>query len=466
MLSRSRVTVVVTLTAVLLMIALALADGPASADSRGADAPAADTITIKTPVTVTALGGAGGERLAVTAVSTTALTSMTVHLLDGTATADTFTMTMTSSTPGATSTASTWTSGAITTQSLPLGDYSLTVDAADQGGTTITAVPAGTLAFLDTPRITPAAGDYVISAANKHPLINGTITELAPGAATATPYANQPIVLDDPVGGNIRLTTNGAGSYREALPKATAGETITAEVPPTPTTQATKAKPVTLTAHTAITGFTAKLNPFWQVTYHGCLGLTAGTPGHVPALAGLAIQYSAGPHGPWHALGAVPAQGGKVCGNDGRTFTGVLTAQRANAFYRASYAATAARQAATGDLPSAGGVVHAWKYVTRITGFTVSERTVASGGKLTATGRLQYESDGKWRNVARQTVQIILLPKGSKTWYWIARVMTNPWGKFTSTVTDPVSATWSAEYLGNGSHLAAVGAYIPVTLTS
>jgi hypothetical protein len=455
MLSRYRVTVVLTLTAVLLTAALGLADGPANA---------ADTITISTPVTVTALGGAGGERLAVTANSTTPLVSMTVHLLNAATGADTLDLTTappTGSSPGSTAT---WTSGAITPQALPLGDYRLTVDAADQGGSTVTGVPAGTFAFLDTPRITPAAGDYVISAANKHPLIDGTISEFAPGASTPMAYANQPIVLDDPVGGNIRLTTNSAGSYREALPKATAGETITPEVPPTPTTQATKARPVTLTVHTAITGFTAKLNPYWQVSYHGCLGLAAGTPGFVPPLAGLAIQYSAGPHGPWHALGTVPAQRGNVCGNDGRTFAGAATARLSNAYYRASYAVTAARQAATGDLPSAGAVVHAWKYVTRIAGFTVSKRTVASGGKLTATGHLQFYSGGKWRVVAHQVVQIILLPKGSRTWYWIVRVETNPWGKFTATVTDPVTATWSAEYLGNGSHLAAVGAYISVTL--
>jgi hypothetical protein len=461
MLARSRVTVLSTLTAMLtitLAIALTFVTGPAKADT-------ADTITISTPVTVIALGGAGGERLAVTADSTTPLVSMTVHLLNASTGADAPPLLMQPPAGSPQAGTSTWMSGDITPRSLPLGSYSLTVDAADQGGTAVSDVPAGAFPFLDTPRIAPAAGDYVISDANKHPLIGGTITELAPGAATPTPYADKLIVLDDPVEGDISLTTNGAGAYREALPKPVAGETITPVVPPTATTQATRAKPVLLTVRTAITGFVATMNPYWKVSFHGCLGLAAGTPGYVPALAGLTIQYSDSPGGPWHTLGAVAAKRGDVCGNDGRTFTGELTTPASGAYYRASYPGTAAQKKTTGDLPSASGSVHVWKYNTRIGRFTVSKRTVASGGKLTVSGQLRYESTGKWHSLAHQVVQIILLPKKSHTWYWIARVTTNANGDFTATFADPVTATWSAEYLGGKTHLATVGAMIGVTLT-
>jgi hypothetical protein len=467
MLSRSHVTAVPTitatlLTAMLLTIALALGAGPAKAGT------AADTITVSTPVTVTALGGAGGELITVQADSTTPLASMTVHLLTAatstTPGTDALDLTMEPPAGGAQAGPSTWTSSDIMPQSLPLGDYSLTVDAADQGGTAVTGVPAGTFPFRDTPRIAPAAGDYVISGANKHPLIGGTITELAPGATTPTPYADQPIVLDDPVEGNITLTTNSAGTYREALPKPVAGEKITAEVLPTATTVATKAKAVLLTVRTAVTRFTATLNPYWQISFHGCLGLVAGTPGYVPPLAGLVIQYSDSPDGPWHSLGAVAAQRGYVCGNDGRTFTGVLTTPASGAYYRASYPGTAAQAKTAGDLPSASVAVHAWKYVARIANFRVSKRTVASGGKLTTSGRLQYRSGITWHDLAHQVVQIILLPKNSRTWYWIARVKSNATGHFTATFTDPATATWSAEYLGDQTHLAAVGAMIRVTL--
>ncbi len=49
-------------------------------------------------------------------------------------------------------------------------------------------------------------------------------------------------------------------------------------------------------------------------------------------------------------------------------------------------------------------------------------------------------------------------------WHWIAQVTTNAAGYFTATFVDPVTATWSAEYLGDQAHLAAVGAMIGVPL--
>lgn len=459
MLSRSPVMLLMT---VLFAVTLSFAAGAAQADTR------ADTITIKTPVTSTALGGAGGERLSVTADSATPLTSMTVHVLSVTAgappDADTLHLAMQPPPGGARAGLSTWTSPDITPRVLPLGGYTLTVDAADQGGAAVSGVPAGAFPFRDTPRITAAAGDYVISRANEHPLIGGSITLLAPGASRPAPYADQPIVLHDPAEGDFRLATNGAGAYREALPRPVAGETITAEVPPTPTTTAAQARPVTLTVRTAVTGFGATLDPYWQVSYHGCLGLAPGTPGYAPPPAGLVLQYSAGPRGPWHVLGPVPARPGRPCGDDGQTFAGVLTARLSNAYYRASYPGAATGPEADGDLASVSATAHAWKYVTRVARFTVSARTVPSGGRLTVHGRLQCHSGTGWHDLARQVVQIILRPQGSRTWYWIARVTTSATGFFSATFTDPVTATWSAEYLGDRTHLAAVGAMITVTL--
>jgi hypothetical protein len=471
--SRPRVRVVPTLAVVVLTLALALTGTPAnaaaspSATGSPSPSPATDTITIRTPVTVIALGDAGGEQLAVTADSTAALASMTVHLLvPGTGTGtDALDLVMTAPAGGAAAGTSTWTSPAITPATLPLGRYSITVDAADQDGSTVTAVPAGTFRFQDTPRIAPSAGNYVISGSNKHPVIGGTVTELAPGVTKPTPYANQPIVLDDPVAGNIKLTTNSAGAYRATVANPAAGETITAETLPTATTAAAVAKPVTLTVHTAVTGFAATLSPYGQVSFHGCFGLASGTPGSTPAPAGLIIAYSASPHGPWHPLGAVAGRRGSACGNKGATFTGVLPARLSSAYYRASYPGSAAQRASTGDLPSASAAVHAWKYVARIINFAISKRTVTRGGKLTTSGRLQYGAGGKWHALPHQVVQIILLPRGSRTWYWIVRVAANAAGYFTATFVDPVTATWSAEYLGDKSHLAAVGAMIGVTLT-
>jgi hypothetical protein len=571
--SRSRASVVGAATAAAVVCTFALAGGPsARADALPQDPPApSDTITITSPATVTALGGQGGETLAVTANSTTALASMTVHLDDATTGTDTLDLTMTAPAGGAQPGASTWTSGTLTTANLPLGSYFITVDAADTGGTSVTGVPAGTLPFQVTPQITPGNSSTVLSYTNQHPVIAGTVTELAPGATQATPYAGQPLVLHDPVEGDIHLTTSAAGGYSAALPHPAAGETITAEVLATPTTASAAAAPVTLTAQpsqlrlsaklsaakvrygakvtisgtvgyasghsvmplagqqvhisaggghpsltattdksgrftaalpkqaestdwivragggqfltsvaatlpmtvelpTAITGFRATLNQYWQVNLRGCLGLAPKTPGYLPSLKGLVIQYSPGPHGPWHALGAVPAQKSTLCGNGGRTFSATFTARRNYAYYRASFGGSntsldgVSHDPATGFLSSLSASKLAWKYADRFDDVKFAPHSVHKGGKLTVTGKLETYTGGKWRPLTHQVVQIILKPKGSSGWYWIVKVNTGGRGGFSATFTDPVTATWSTEYLGDAKHLATVGPMVSVTL--
>ena len=247
--SRSRFRVVRAATTAVVACAFALAVGATAAGTARAnplptDPPSpSDTITVTSPATVSALGGQGGEQLAVTADSTTPLVSMTVHLDDATTGTDTLDLTMTAPAGGAQAGTSTWTSGTLTTTSLPLGSYFITVDAADAGGTSVTGVPDGTLPFQVTPQITPGNGSTVLSYTNQHPVIAGTVTELAPGATQAAPYAGQPLVLHDPVEGDIHLTTSATGGYSAALPHPAAGETITAEVLATPATQGTAAAP-------------------------------------------------------------------------------------------------------------------------------------------------------------------------------------------------------------------------------
>ena len=448
------------------------------------------------------------------------------------------------------------------------------MDAADAGGTSVNGVPDGTLPFQVTPQITAGNGSTVLSYTNQHPVIAGTVTELAPGATQATPYAGQPLVLHDPAEGDIDLTTSAAGGYSAALPNPAAGETIIAEVPATPATQGAGAAPVTLTAQpsqlrlsarlsaakvtygarvtiagtvgyasghavvplagqrvhisaggghpsltattdksgrftaalprraastdwivraggaqfltsvaatlpmtvelpTAITGFHATLSQYWQVSVRGCLGLAPKTPGDLPSLKGLVIQYSPGPHGPWHALGAVPAQKSSMCGNGGRTFSGTFTARRNYAYYRASFGGSTTGQAgvtshdpATGFLSSLSAAKLAWKYADRFGGVKFTPHSVRKGGKLTVTGKLETYTGGKWRPLAHQVVQIILKPKGSSGWFWIVRVNTGGRGGFSATFADPATATWSTEYLGDAKHLAAVGPMVAVTLKS
>ena len=236
-------------------------------------------------------------------------------------------------------------------------------------------------------------------------------------------------------------------SQPPASPQVTAAPTD-----PVTTSASPPAKAVKLP--TVVSGFAATLNPDWRVSVHGCLSLRDRVPGSVPSLAGLTIQYAAGPHGPWRPLGGLARQASLACGHGGLAFTGILPARLNYAYYRATYAG-GTDKAGTGYLGSVSGRVLAWKYGTRISSFAISKRTVAKGSRLTVSGQLLYYS-GRWRSHAGQQVLIILRPHGSGTWYWIAKSRTDSAGRFSATFTDPVSATWSAEYTGNSANLAAV----------
>lgn len=221
--------------------------------------------------------------------------------------------------------------------------------------------------------------------------------------------------------------------------------------------------PMKVNLPTAVTGFGVALNTFGQLKYRGCLAMAAGVPGSIPAAsASVAIQYAETPNGPWRTLGTATSQNGAPCGNNGRAFKGTVTARVNYAYYRAWYAGTSV--AGTGYLSAASGRVLAWKYADRIIGFSVSSRTVPTGGKLTVTGQLQYYL-GKWRDYADQPVYVILRPEGSKKWYYLLLADTNSVGRFSATFTDPVTATWSAEYFGNSTHMAALGALVYVTVS-
>jgi len=297
--------------------------------------------------------------------------------------------------------------------------------------------------------------------------VRGTVS-YAPGAGAFVPLPGQSVRIYDQAGGVTTAAgtavTDGMGDFTATLPKVATSVHWVLQVSGPYLTTVTSTLPMKVNLPTAVTGFVATLNQFWQVSFHGCLGLPAHVPGSVPSLAGLTIQYSIHPGGPWHTLGTVAKQTSYACGNGGRTFSGTHTAQVNYAYYRAVYAG-GTDQAGTGYLPSASGGALAWKYVDRITSFAVSKRVVSKGGKLTVSGRLQYYS-ARWRNYAGQQVLIILRPQGSKTWYYIATPKTNSAGLFSATFTDPVSATWSAEYLGNSTHLATVAGTIYVQLNS
>ncbi len=204
-----------------------------------------------------------------------------------------------------------------------------------------------------------------------------------------------------------------------------------------------------LAAPLSISGFTVSLNPFAELSASGCVRVTAGD---FPAPSGqVDIQYSvSGATGPWTLLrpaSLAPSRSGDCRGPGESYFSGSMPVVVANAFYRAYFAATPSYQAA------ASRAVYRWKYVTRIVSLKISPGSVAPGGKVKVSGWLQQYVGG-WRKDSRQPILIILRPQGKKAWYLMQTVTTAADGRFTATVPDPASGTWSAEYAGDSTHFA------------
>jgi len=484
--SRSRVLVLLGLTLALMGAASAQLGATASGATPGTAGAAAMAPAVPLDPTPTATGGdpaptstggtddtitvlsaiasvvPGGLQLSVTADSTTPMATMTALLTDPGSSGQPVQLTMNPPAGGAVAGQSTWISGTLTTAALPLGAYDVTVSAADQG-TSVTEVPAGTVAFPDQVLMSAGLSAKTVTYGGKV-TVRGTVS-YEPGDVFV-PLAGETVQIYARAGAAAPVATavTGAnGTFTATLPKESASMNWFVQAGGPYLDTATVTLPMKVDFPTALPGFHATLNQFWQVSYRGCLALAAGMPGRVPSLSGLVVQYSAEPGGPWHTLGAVPGQTSIACGNGGRTFSGTLPARLNYAYYRAWYKGGAGL-AGTGLLSSLSGKVLAWKYADRIISLSVSPHSVAKkNGKLTVSGVLQFYS-AKWRNYGGQQALIILQPKGSKNWYWIAKAVTNSRGQFTVTFQDPVSATWSAEYLGNSTHLATVGAtvYVPV----
>jgi hypothetical protein len=262
------------------------------------------------------------------------------------------------------------------------------------------------------------------------------------------------------------LTTGSTGSFTYTISNFSPGTDSvpwSVQVPATPLLD--QSATVTGTVHVAapmkVSSFAATLTPFGYIDTSGCVQV--GVSGYGLPGSGFELQYARTAGGPWTNLAPlaftakdVPAS---CTGSDDQYFSSsnTILARLSGAYYRAEYKGTSSFE------QTVSAAAHAWKYETRIISLTVTPRSVAPGGKLTVSGRLQQHLRS-WADYARQQVLIILKPKGSRIWYYIAKVRTTSSGYFTKTFTDPVSADWSAEFLGNSDHLASGGAiyYVPL----
>lgn len=254
----------------------------------------------------------------------------------------------------------------------------------------------------------------------------------------------------------LATTTTGAdGSYTLTIPADGSG-TLTVYAGGLPDdyypdqllAQATQNVTLTVKYQVSLTKFTASLSTLGVLSVSSCLSVA---PSDFPPLLPAQIQYAPSPGGPWKTLHTTHrALNDEICGNSkayGETFSAQADVVAASAYYRLYYPGSSTY------LPASTRSLHRWKYLTKITDFKVSPHRVAKGGKITVSGQLR-EYVHRWKDLAWQRVLIVLRPKGSKTWYWIYKVKTGKTGRFTKTFTDPVSATWSADYLGGSTHFA------------
>jgi hypothetical protein len=222
---------------------------------------------------------------------------------------------------------------------------------------------------------------------------------------------------------------------------------------------------ITVDRPTSLTQFSASVASSRRVSVHGCVGIADLPAGSASDVRGtVTIQYSASKAGPWHRLGAISrlnsAAGSCGIATVEAAYTGSFAVKLARAYYRASFRP----QAGANLLSSVSAPVLAWKYLTQVKSLKVSPRRLARGSKLTISGQLRQDTK-RWLPYARQLVEIVYHKPGAKNSYWIVKVRTNSAGKFTATVTDTFSATWSAFYPGNATHYDCSSAGVKVSVS-
>jgi hypothetical protein len=291
---------------------------------------------------------------------------------------------------------------------------------------------------------------------------------LSTGGSAPAPVAGQKVWVSTTktsAGALATGTTTATGGFSIKLPERAAGGALYAGSAAAKGLAATVVRFTLKVVHpTQIGSFKVSLSQYWKVSVSGCLGLPGGDKTErIAHTTGLTVQYKAA-GGFWNKLGAINGSESDVrCGTGGIKFTGTLAAKLSSADYRVVYAGTTG---VTSYAAATGAAVLAWKYDTRITGFTLSPATVAAGGKVTIKGTLQYLNKS-WLNDGGQPLVVGLLRKGTTKWVWPFVVKTNAAGQFSATLKVPYSATWQVRFNGDntkGGHLSAWTPEISVTL--
>jgi hypothetical protein len=283
-----------------------------------------------------------------------------------------------------------------------------------------------------------------------------------------TTWTALPAVTVQPEAGSARLgsvTTGSNGSFRASLP-TTHGPSWRATVSAgTLTQQTAEIGNLSIAVPLRVRSFAASLQADGEVRASGCLQVT------VPVSYGpqttVTIQYSARRRGPWRSLGKLPlrntAHKQRSCGSANESdFSGDIRHRLANAYYRADFPASYSFQSAVSK------AVHSWRYETRITGFVVRPRLVASGKNVTIRGRL-WQRGRSWKPYSHRRVAYIYNVKGTSFWGNLGTTRTSSGGDF-SLIAVAGKGTFViviyAEYGGDRDHLAVRTPGVAVSIRS
>jgi hypothetical protein len=326
------------------------------------------------------------------------------------------------------------------------GDSTTQSNSTDPLNLTLTAFPVHVAAALKATHVKAGQPDS----------LSGTATYT--DAGTAKPLAGNTVSLyagayyygQTPTATTV---TDSSGNFSMPVPTTSSTDWTVLTTsslyfqPAQATTQLTVAEP------NAITGFSAKLNPFGVVTVSAkCVIATSGR---------VRIEYAARPAGPWRALGTLPLlSGGVSCfvgGHYGTNFSGHFFARLTGAYYRAQYVANVNWQGAVSKS------IYLHKFLTKITSFGVSPTSVARNGHVTVSGRLWARtSSGKWQPYGHRKLIVVFRYRG--TWYrYRAEPVTSARGWFRGRFPVYASSPFFAQYNGDATHFACASRRIGVT---
>jgi len=220
---------------------------------------------------------------------------------------------------------------------------------------------------------------------------------------------------------------------------------------------------LTISVPLRVKSFGASLAVTGRVNLTGCLQVTV--PVNYGPITPVTVQYSSNGKNHWKTLGKLALDNSdkaqKSCPSATESyFSGSIASKLANAYYRADFPANNSFQGAV------SGVIHAWRYQTKITGYAISPRTVTKGQDFSITGRLWWDGRKGWVPYAHETVYFVYNQKGTSFWGKLGSTKTNAKGYFHQEGQGyPANfvVIMYAEYLGNKLNLATRSPGITVT---